>query len=103
MHTRTKLFFLIAPTCLSAVMIAAQQSSPNTSAGEALFLGKAGCAGCHEVNGRGGIVGPDLSDAATRSPEALRAKILNPSSAGVAGGRGGPSVVVVQVQDGREI
>ncbi|HUQ95886.1 MAG TPA: carbohydrate-binding family 9-like protein [Bryobacteraceae bacterium] len=29
--------------------------------GEALFHGKAGCAQCHMVNGRGGLIGPDLS------------------------------------------
>ena len=28
-------------------------------AGEALFFGRAGCSSCHEVNARGGIIGPD--------------------------------------------
>src|SRR5207244_4428487 len=35
----------------------------DAAAGETLFFGKAGCASCHEVNGRGGVVGPDLSTA----------------------------------------
>jgi len=30
----------------------------NRASGEALFFGSAGCVTCHEVNGRGGIVGP---------------------------------------------
>src|SRR5438552_6900285 len=106
MHTRLKLF-LIAPTCLVAVVLAAQQptSNPgNTAAGEALFFGKGGCGDCHEVNGRGGVTGPDLSAAGARSPEELRAKILNPSNSGPAlAGRGGPLVVIVRTQDGRQI
>ena len=35
----------------------------DVAAGEALFFGKAGCASCHEVNARGGVTGPDLSNA----------------------------------------
>jgi alcohol dehydrogenase (cytochrome c) len=58
-----------------------------------LFFGKGGCTTCHEVNGRGGVTGPDLSAAGTRSPEELRARILNPSG----------SRVIVKTQDGREI
>src|SRR5439155_10261946 len=27
--------------------------------GEMLFFGSAGCANCHQMNGRGGVVGPD--------------------------------------------
>ena len=30
----------------------------NAAAGEAVFFGRGACVGCHEVNGRGGIVGP---------------------------------------------
>jgi PQQ-dependent dehydrogenase (methanol/ethanol family) len=100
MHTQLK-FFLIAAACMAAAVLAAQQPA---ASGEALFFGKAGCAGCHEVNGRGGVTGPDLSAAGTRSPEALRAKILNPtSSAPAAPGRGATSTVIVRMQDGREI
>jgi putative heme-binding domain-containing protein len=32
-------------------------------AGEALFFGKGGCANCHMIRGRGGYLGPDLSNA----------------------------------------
>jgi cytochrome c oxidase cbb3-type subunit III len=76
-------------------------------AGEALFFGKAGCADCHEVNGRGGVTGPNLSAAGQRSPETLLAKIRNPNSAPApAAGRGGglsASTIIVKTRDGREI
>jgi cytochrome c oxidase cbb3-type subunit III len=45
----------------SAASIAAAPIAGDAAAGEALFYGRAGCAACHEVNGRGGITGPDLS------------------------------------------
>jgi PQQ-dependent dehydrogenase (methanol/ethanol family) len=106
MHTQKRLF-LIAVVCLTATVFAEQQRPANSTAvssGEALFFGKAGCAGCHEVNGRGGVTGPDLSAAGTRSPEELTAKVRNPNnSAPATGGRGGPSTVIAQMRDGREI
>jgi alcohol dehydrogenase (cytochrome c) len=83
------------------------------AAGKAVFEGKAGCAGCHMVNGAGKSVGPDLSDAAKMGAEQLRSKILTPNQApaagagrgGRGGGRGfmmGPSTVVATTKDGRE-
>jgi PQQ-dependent dehydrogenase (methanol/ethanol family) len=95
--------FFIALIAVSAALLARQHSDGNVAAGEGVFFGKGNCATCHEINGRGGIVGPDLSAAGTRTPEALRAKILNPNSA--PGGRGGgaPLVVVARRPDGREI
>jgi alcohol dehydrogenase (cytochrome c) len=105
-----KILVVIAIVSGTGLILAAQQprtnSSGSTAAGEALFFGKAGCASCHEVNGRGGVTGPDLSGAGTRSPEALREEILNPvSSAAPATGRGGgpPPTVSVKLEDGREI
>ena len=83
------------------------------AAGEALFFGKAACSSCHEVNGRGGIVGPDLSNAARLGPNTLRQKIIAPSEplpppAGARGGGGGrgappPVTIVAKTADGREI
>jgi len=83
---------------------AASASGGDPSAGEALFFGKAACATCHEVNGRGGIVGPDLSAAGRGSAAALRAKITSPSAA-PAGGRGAiaPQVITATLDDGREV
>jgi PQQ-dependent dehydrogenase (methanol/ethanol family) len=86
----------------------------DAAGGEALFFGRAGCATCHEVNGRGGIVGPDLSGAGRNSGAALRQKIVDPNNPlpatpgaggrGGGGGRGGPvpATVIVKTQDGRE-
>ena len=88
----------------SAVTSAA---SADVSSGEALFFGRAGCATCHEVNARGGIIGPDLSNAARLSPAVLHQKITNPNAGGSApgGGRGGaaPATVTVTALDGTEI
>jgi PQQ-dependent dehydrogenase (methanol/ethanol family) len=72
-------------------------------AGEALFFGKAQCSACHEVNGRGGIVGPDLSTAGRMPAATLRKKILDPASP-LSPGRGqSPQVVVATTKDGRQI
>ena len=73
-------------------------------AGEVIFNGKAGCVSCHEVNGRGGVVGPDLSAAGTRTADVLRQKIVNPNTVAAALGRGAPpAAVVARLRDGREI
>ncbi len=77
----------------------------NPVAGEALFFGKAGCATCHEVNGRGAVIGPDLSAAARLGPAALRQKIVTPN-APLAGGRGRsgaqPQTVTAITRDGKQ-
>ena len=83
-------------------------SNGDPSAGESLFFGAAGCANCHEVNARGGIVGPDLSGAGSLSPAVLRLKIVDPNNPAaqttVRGSRGSaPRTVTVKTTDGREI
>jgi alcohol dehydrogenase (cytochrome c) len=85
----------------------------DVAAGEALFFGRAGCASCHEINARGGVTGPDLSNAGRLSAAAIRQKIVSPDeplppvpgARGGGGGRGGPPPVtlVVKSADGREI
>jgi len=87
----------------------------DVAAGETTFFGRAGCSACHEVNGRGGITGPDLSAVGRLSAEALRQKIVAPNTPlpaapaaggrGAGGGRGAPAPVtlVVKTQDGREL
>jgi alcohol dehydrogenase (cytochrome c) len=99
---------------LSSSSSAAAATVPgDRTAGEGLFFGKAGCAGCHQVNGKGGVTGPDLSTAGRTSPPALRQKILDPSLpiAGTGRGAGGgpgrgaarPQVIVATTEDGREV
>jgi len=52
----------------------------NPEAGLSIFLGKGGCPKCHQVNGKGGRLGPDLSQVgARRSPDHLRLSLLNPN------------------------
>ena len=77
-------------------------------AGAQVFFGKAGCAGCHAVNGRGGVAGPDLSNAARLSAEALDRKIRNPAEPASAApmrrrGPQRPQVIVARTRDGRQI
>ena len=70
------------------------------SAGEALFHGKGGCHQCHCIRGRGGMLGPDLSNAGAQRPlEGLRESILDPDADGFPGYRG----VTALLKDGRTI
>src|SRR6185503_4263888 len=57
-----------------------ERVSGSVAAGENIFYGKGACNTCHEVNGRGGIVGPDLSAAGRNPAEMLRRKILEPNT-----------------------
>lgn len=75
----------------------AEKVSGDAAAGEKLFFGKAGCAGCHEVNARGGRVGPELSGAGAMSAADLRAKLL-----GKGEGKGAV-VMTVRTKDGRTL
>ena len=50
--------------------------------GEAIYQGKGNCASCHAIRGRGGVSGPDLTDAGSRrSATYLRASLLAPEEA----------------------
>jgi cytochrome c oxidase cbb3-type subunit III len=61
----------------------------NPVAGEALFWGKGGCGGCHTIRGRGGMLGPDLSNAGgTLSLDLLREAVLDPDADGAPNYRG---------------
>ena len=56
--------------------------------GETLFWGTAGCGGCHRIQGRGGMLGPDLSNAgSTRPLPQLREALLDPDADGAKGYR----------------
>jgi cytochrome c oxidase cbb3-type subunit III len=53
----------------------------DAKAGEELFWGKAGCGGCHRIQGRGGSLGPDLTNVgAMRALPQLRDSVLDPDS-----------------------
>jgi putative heme-binding domain-containing protein len=60
--------------------LAQQVVSGDASKGEQVYLGK-GCAGCHAVGGKGGRMGPDLSQIGTRrSAGHLRESLLKPAA-----------------------
>ena len=97
---------------LSGSASAVETATPVTgdvSAGEAVFFGtKGGCANCHQVNGRGGVAGPDLSTAGRNTAEALKAKIVDPKTmlgGGAGRGRGPrrPQTLIATTRDRREI
>ena len=77
--------------------------SGNPKNGETLFFGKAACASCHEVNGRGSIIAPDLSTAAAMPAEAILKKLQDPSD--VQRRRRGPRVgsITVTTKSGETI
>jgi PQQ-dependent dehydrogenase (methanol/ethanol family) len=65
----------------------------DVQAGSRLFFGKAACANCHTIRGRGGFPGPDLSNIArTLSFPELRESLLDPN-AHIAEGYGAVTVV----------
>lgn len=73
--------------------VAFDSTSPgNVESGRQLFFGKANCANCHTIRGRGGYPGPDLSNIGRlRSFRQLRESLLDPD-AQIADGYGGVTV-----------
>jgi PQQ-dependent dehydrogenase (methanol/ethanol family) len=70
----------------------------DVEAGRTLFFGKAGCADCHTIRGRGGFPGPDLSNIGrVRSFRQLRVSLLDPD-AQIAEGYGGVTVTTKSSQ-----
>jgi putative heme-binding domain-containing protein len=51
----------------------------NPFAGKAVFVKQ--CAGCHRIDGQGVVVGPDISDMRTQTPEQILLSILDPNAA----------------------
>lgn len=74
---------------------------PGSSAmGKALFFGKAGCSGCHMVNGAGGFIGSDLSAYARSKPSSeIRDVIIKPAKRL----NGNETAVTVTTQDGQTL
>src|SRR5262249_2943299 len=71
----------------------------DAQAGEQVFFGKGSCHVCHQVNGRGGRVGPELSTAGQWTVQALRDVILRPNEQ--EGRR--PNVAMARTRSGTEI
>src|SRR5262245_21316006 len=73
------------------------RASGDAAAGERFFRGKGNCTGCHMVRGRGGVLGPDLSNVGRdRRPAQIEQALRDPGSVpatpagrGGRGGRGG--------------
>ena len=63
---------------LSGKMAAQNETVPgNAAAGEDIFWGKGGCGACHEVNGRGSVVGPELSAAGVSAASGSRSIVAS--------------------------
>jgi cytochrome c oxidase cbb3-type subunit III len=61
----------------------------SVSAGEAVFFGKGGCSNCHRIAGKGGALGPDLTNAgATLTLLQMREAIFEPNARVTAGYQG---------------
>jgi alcohol dehydrogenase (cytochrome c) len=101
----------------SAKTPATSDATPGDSAeGERFFTGKGNCTGCHMVRGRGGFLGPDLSNIGRERTRAqIEQALRDPGGASVTSGSrrgrgprggGGPGsyrAVTVRLRDGRSI
>ena len=60
---------------------AEEKATGDPNAGRALYDGKGACAQCHWIQGRGGVLGPDLSEIGLRrSLKFLRESLTNPDA-----------------------
>jgi putative heme-binding domain-containing protein len=58
-----------------------QDVAGDVAAGQRLFFGDAGCSTCHMIAGRGGVLGPDLSNlGAERSVERISESLRHPGA-----------------------
>jgi len=82
----------------------------DAAAGERFFAGKGNCSSCHMVRGRGGILGPDLSNLASeRRTRQIEQALREPGARGTAAGgdreNAGQSfkAVSLRMRDGRTL
>ncbi len=89
-----------------------KQVDGNASAGLKFFMGKGGCTNCHAIQGRGGLLGPDLTNVgqirtAAQIEQALQDPESLPVPQPVRGGRGvrpqSYRAVSVRLQDGKTV
>jgi PQQ-dependent dehydrogenase (methanol/ethanol family) len=86
-------------------------ASGDAAAGERFFAGKGNCGSCHMVQGRGGVLGPDLSNVGReRRPAQIEQALRDPGSTAQAGrggrgGRGAPAyhAVTVRLRNGETL
>ena len=76
-----------------------EQVPGDPMAGEKIFSGKGDCVRCHQINGRGGRVGPDLSTVGLWTSRGLRDAILHPNNRATQR----PEVIRIKTNDGRDI
>ncbi len=70
----------------------------DAAAGESFFFGKGNCANCHLVKGRGGVLGPDLSNLGRETRLArIEMALRDPNALGMAGYK----LVSVRLRSGR--
>lgn len=102
--------YLRSISAASPTSSADEQVPGDPVAGRVTFAGKGACLTCHQVNGTGTAVGPDLSSAAHVTAQQLRNKIVDPNQPPE--GRNGrlrrrafgpmPATVIAKTKDGRE-
>ena len=110
-----------APVALSQQAGAGQAAvQGDVKAGFGYFMHEGKCGSCHAIQGRGGVIGPDLTSVGrTRTVEQIEQSLLNPGSVpppaaggggGRRGGRGGSdaapvsyAAVTVKLRDGRAL
>src|SRR6185369_16397412 len=80
---------------------ASEQPAPgDAEAGSRFFFGQGKCAGCHMVKGRGGVLGPELSNlAGEKRLSQIEQALRNPGTAAPSSYK----VVTVRMRDGRSI
>ena len=98
----------------AAVASAGAASPGDPASGERFFAGKGNCGNCHMVRGRGGVLGPDLSNVGRdRNPTQIEQALRDPGAAAATpagrGGRGGRGAaptyraVTVRLRDGQTL